>query len=154
MENNSLQLDHQAIEALRESAKWSMFLAIMGFIGVGLMVIAAIFMGSVFAMIPDTSNGMGYNPIGAMKGFITILYLVLAGVYFFPVYYLYKYASGMKNALNFRNSNLVSNAFVSLKQHHKILGIMIIVLISLYVLFIIGIMFYAFSVASSGSVPY
>ena len=151
MENQSLELDHQAFEALRESAKWSMFLAIIGFIGIGLMVIAAIIMGSVMAMIPD--DGFGNSPFGAMKGFLSILYLVIAAIYFMPVYYLYKYASGMKNALNVRDSNLVSNALVSLKQHHKILGIMVIVLISLYILTIIGVMFFAFGV-SGGSLPY
>lgn len=151
MENQSLELDQQAFEALRESAKWSMFLAIIGFIGIGLMVIAAIIMGSVMAMIPD--DGFGNSPFGAMKGFLSILYLVIAAIYFMPVYYLYKYASGMKNALNVRDSNLVSNALVSLKQHHKILGIMVIVLISLYILTIIGVMFFAFGV-SGGSLPY
>ena len=151
MENQSLELDQQAFEALRESAKWSMFLAIIGFIGIGLMVIAAIIMGSVMAMIPD--DGFGNSPFGAMKGFLSILYLVIAAIYFMPVYYLYKYASGMKNALNVRDSNLVSNALVSLKQHHKILGIMVIVLISLYILTIIGVMFFFFFV-SGGSLPY
>lgn len=152
MENQSIQLDQQAIEALRESAKWSMFLSILGFIGVGLMLIAAIVMGSVMAMIPVASNG-GFNPLGAMKGFISVLYVVLAVIYFFPIYYLYKYASGMKNALNVGDSNLVSNALVSLKQHHKILGIMIIVLISLYIVTIIGILFFVIS-TSSGSSPF
>ena len=70
MENQSLELDQQAFEALRESAKWSMFLAIIGFIGIGLMVIAAIIMGSVMAMIPD--DGFGNSPFGAMKGFFLL----------------------------------------------------------------------------------
>ena len=151
MENQSLQLNQQAVDALRGSAKWSMFLSILGFIGVGLMLIAALFMGSVMAMIPDPSGEMGFNPFGAIKGFISILYLVLAVIYFIPVYYLYKYASGMKNALNVNDSNLVSNALVNLKQHHKVLGIMIIVLISLYILTIIGFIVFALSAYGGGS---
>lgn len=139
MENQSLQLDQQAVDALRESAKWSMFLSILGFIGVGLMLIAAIFMGSVMAMMPGAAVGE-LNPFGAMKGIISVVYLVFAVIYFIPVYYLFKYASGMKNALNVRDSNLVSNAFVNLKQHHKILGIMVIVIISIYIVIFVALL--------------
>lgn len=137
MENqNNLQLNDQAIDALRESAKWSMFLAIIGFIGIGFMLIAAIFMGSVMSMIPNQAPST--NPFGMMKGFISVIYIVLAGLYFAPIYYLYKYASNMKSGLNFNNSDMVSNALVSLKSHHKFLGISIIVILSLYILLIIG----------------
>ena len=53
MENQTnLELNNQAVDALRESAKWSMFLAILGFIGIGIMIIAALLMGSAFAMMP------------------------------------------------------------------------------------------------------
>ena len=149
MENQqSLELNQQAQDALRESAKWSFFLAIMGFIGVALMVIAAIFMGSVMSMIPDVPNSE--SPFGVMKGFISGIYLVLAGVYFVPVYYLFKYASDMKNALAVRSSDMVSQALVYLKSHHKFLGIMIIVLISLYIFIIIGMVLFFASMAGSG----
>lgn len=139
MENQSLDLDQQAVDALRESAKWSMFLSILGFIGVGLLLIAAIFMGSVMTMITGAAVD-GLNPLGAIKGIISVVYLVFAVIYFIPVYYLFKYASGMKNALNVKDSNLVSNAFVNLKQHHKILGIMVIVIISIYIVIFVALL--------------
>ena len=43
MEQN-LELNQLAKDALKEGAKWTFFLSIMGFIGVGLMVLAAIVM--------------------------------------------------------------------------------------------------------------
>jgi len=145
MENqNEIKLNEQAVDALRESAKWSTFLAILGFIGIGFMVLAALFMGSVTSLMPDTNPYGSASPFGAMKGMISIFYAVMAAIYFMPVYYLYKYASDMKNALMSRNSEMVSNALVHLKSHHKFLGIMMIVLISLYILLIIGmIVFFA-----------
>ncbi len=151
MENqNNLQLDEQAVNALRESAKWSTFLAVLGFVGIGLMVIAAIFMGSAMAMLPeDPYSSAGMNPFGAMKGFISIFYFVLAVIYFFPILYLYKYATGMKNALNMRNNNTLSDALVQLGKHHKFLGIMMIVLISLYIIVIIGMVAFFASMAGN-----
>jgi hypothetical protein len=149
MENqNNLQLNEQAVAGLRESAKWSTFLAIIGFIGVGFMVLAAIFMGSAMALIPeDPYSRTGMNPFGAMKGFISIFYIVMAVIYFFPILYLYNYAKKMKDALNYRNSDTLSEAFVQLGKHHKFLGIMIIVLISLYIIIAIGMIAFFASMA-------
>ena len=134
MENQSkLELNEQAVDALRSSAKWCMFLAIMGFIGIGFMILFALLMTSVMSMMP-TTPGM----FGNMKGFLYGFYIVLAVIYFPPVYYLFKYAVDMKNALLSSSSDLVGTALGYLKSHHKFLGISIIVLISLYIVLIIG----------------
>ena len=135
MENQpNLELNEQAVDALRTSAKWSMFLSIMGFIGIGFMILGAIAMTSVMSMIPSSSM----SPFGNLKGIISGVYIVMAIIYFFPVYYLFKYASDMKNALLSSSSDMVGVALGYLKSHHKYLGISIIVIISLYIIFIIG----------------
>lgn len=132
MENQfSIQLTKKAIEALRESAKWSYFLAILGFIGIAFMVLMGIFMGSVMSMMPDQP---GMEAFGAIKGFMSLIYIIMALLYFFPVYYFFKYASGTKQALDTDNSEQLEEALVNLKSHHKFLGIMAIVIISLYIL--------------------
>jgi hypothetical protein len=152
MENNGLQLNEQAVLALKESAKWTFFLSILGFIGIGLMVLMAVFMTSMFSSIPDYigdeySSQMGFNPFGAAQGLFSVIYLLIAVLYFFPIYYLYKYATGIKEAINTRSSDLLSNAFVNLKSHHKFLGITALVVISLYA-FIFLIAIFAFVIAS------
>ena len=142
MENQSpfetfeLQVNETAAQHLKESAKWSMFLAIMGFIGIGFMIIAALVMGTVMSSV--SSMGGNASPLGAMTGYISVLYIAMALIYFFPVYYLYKYASDMKEALNTRDNESLTTAFGFLKSHHKFLGISIIVIMSLYLLIIIG----------------
>ena len=150
MENQSLQLNEQAISALKEGAKWSYFLSILGFIGVGLMVLAAVFMSLIFSSLPtgvgsEYNNQIGFNPFSAASGFISFLYIIISVLYFFPIYYLYKYATGIKNALAVRDSILLSDALVYLKSHHKFLGITALVVISLYgfifLLMILGFMF-------------
>jgi Na+/H+ antiporter NhaB len=138
MENqNNLQLNEQAVSALRESAKWSYFLSILGFIGVGFMVIAAFFVGSIMSMAPNNPYGEG-GPFAMMKGFLSVFYIIIAVLYFFPILYLYRYASGMKQGLSMSDSETVSNALVNLKSHHKFLGITAIVVLSLYFLVFIG----------------
>ncbi|MBY0486791.1 MAG: hypothetical protein K2P85_06355 [Flavobacteriaceae bacterium] len=147
MENQkNLELNEQAIDALRVSAKWSMFLAIMGFVGIVFMIFGAIFMSSVMSMIPQTPG-----PFGNLRGFISIFYIAMAALYFAPIYYLYKYASDMKNALLSSSSDLVATALGYLKSHHKYLGVSIIILISLYFLMVVGMIVFFASSAMSGS---
>jgi len=136
MEENQkkIELNEIAIDALRVSAKWSLFLAIIGFVGIGLMIIDALFLSSIMSALP--SNG---SPIMAMKGIVSVIYIIFAALYFPPVYYLFKYATDMKIALQDRDSEDVGNALKYLKSHHKYLGVSMIVIMSLYVLMIIGL---------------
>lgn len=128
-QNNGMQLEEVAKDYLRESAKWSMFLAILGFIGIGFLALLAIIMTSVMSMAPEIPG-----PYGAIKGFISIIYLVFAIIYLFPIYYLYKYADSTKKALNSGNTELLTKAFSNLKSHHKFLGIAAIIIIALYII--------------------
>lgn len=152
MENhNNLVLNDQAVDALRESAKWCMFLSILGFIGIAFMIIMGLFMSVAISAIPENrAFEDGMNPLGAIKAYFGIMYIVIAVLYFFPIYYLYKYATGTKRALESGNSNVLSDALVNLKSHHKFLGITAIVVISLYILIIIGIIIFASDTAGSG----
>lgn len=142
MENNfneqpsGLTLDLQAQEALQSSAKWTLFLAILGFIGIGFMILAGILMSVVSSSAP---TGLEGNPVfGQMRGYIAIFYIIFAALYFPPTYYLYQYSTGIKNGILSQDSFSISEAFVALKSHHKFLGISIIVIFSLYIVMIVG----------------
>jgi hypothetical protein len=147
MEENQkkIELNEIAIDALRVSAKWSLFLAIIGFIGIGLMIIGAIFLSSIMGALPSKGN-----PIMAMKGIVSVIYIIFAALYFPPVYYLFKYATDMKIALQNRDSEDVGNALNYLKSHHKYLGVSMIVIMSLYVLMIIGLVVTTIIAATRG----
>lgn len=144
-ENKGLRLNFMALEFLRESAKWCKFLAIVGFIGIGLILLLAVFIGSVMSMLPSNGN----VPFGAMKGILSAVYVVIAGLYFFPVYYLYKYATDTKIAIETQNEELLTSGLGFLKSHHKFLGIMTIVILSLYALMFVGMIFVGIFAASA-----
>ncbi|MGV3696889.1 hypothetical protein [Flavobacterium sp.] len=152
MKEDQIKLNTLAVDALRESAKWSTFLAIIGFIFIGLMVIAGIGLSAVMSAIPDDPYGgaMGMNPFASIKTYLGGIYIVMALIYFFPVYYLYKYATGTKRALELGNDDEMATALVNLKSHHKFLGIFTIVMIVIYVLGIIAFAVTAASFAGSG----
>lgn len=133
-ENFEMQLNETAKSFIKEIAKWAYFLSIVGYVGVGLLVLVALFFGSVIAGAGAMSGG-GMGALGAMGGtFVTVLYLIIALIYFFPIYYLNKFASNAKQAFRTDDTESLTKSFEYLKSHYKFMGIFTIVFISFYVL--------------------
>jgi hypothetical protein len=124
-----LKLNNQAIDFLKETAKWANFLAIMGFIGIGLLVIIALFAGTLFGSLPESN---AYAEVGS--GLIMLVYLLMAVLYIFPVLYLYRFADKMKTALARNDEDILSDALMNLKSHYKFIGILTIVMLAFYAL--------------------
>ncbi len=53
---NELVIDKSAISFLGEIGSWAKFLGILGFIFVGIIVVVALFAGSIFGLRPGFSN--------------------------------------------------------------------------------------------------
>lgn len=127
-ENFENQLTTAAVGFLQESAKWSKFMAIIGFIGIGLMVLVSLFMAiGLSAMGASTMPELPFS-----MSVFSIIYVLFAAIYFFPVYYLYQYATKTSAALHSKNKQLLTDGLENLKSHHKFLGIFTLIIISLY----------------------
>jgi hypothetical protein len=139
LENFDLKLNETAIIFLKEIAKWAYFLSILGYIVIGFIVVGAVFASTIFSAIGDLSEvDDGIETFGSLGGtFITILYLIIAAVYFFPVYYLNKFAVNIRWALKDKNSKQLSDSLEYLKSHYKFIGIMTVVVLALYLLIIV-----------------
>jgi Family of unknown function (DUF5362) len=129
-----LEVEEMSSRFLSETAKWAKFLSIVGFVLTGLLVIVALFAGTLFASM----TGMAGS--GLPAGFsiiITVIYLLLAVLYFFPCLYLFRFAVKMKKALAENNQVELSSSFENLKSCFKFMGIMTIVIFSVYLLAIV-----------------
>lgn len=153
MEHNSsfesfeLQFTQQAQNFYRETSKWATFLAILGFLGSGFMVIIAFIM---FAMGSIIGEGMGNNPMAGMfsGGIFGGVYILFAIINFFPALYMFKFASKAKTALNNNSTTELTESFENLKSYFKFTGIAVIVVIALYIVLIIGAVVVGASAAS------
>ncbi|NRT10450.1 DUF5362 family protein [Flavobacterium sp. 14A] len=135
-ENEKMYLSQEAQGFLKETAKWAYFMSILGFVGIGFMVLLALFIGTIFSALNNMSGGM--NPMmGIGTGFISGLYLVIALIYFFPVYYLFQFSSKMKKAFKVNDNELINSSFEHLKSHYKFIGIVSLVFVVLYALIIL-----------------
>jgi len=145
VENFELQLNESAKRFLKEAVKWAYFLSILGYVGIGFIVLLAIFAGSLFAYIGHLSREMGN--FGVLEGsFISVLYFMMAAIYFFPIYYLNKFASKAKHALRTNDSESLATSFEYLKSHYKFFGIISLIILCLYALIIIFVVVAALAV--------
>ncbi|NVJ87817.1 MAG: hypothetical protein HWD82_00030 [Flavobacteriaceae bacterium] len=142
-ELEQLTINNASRNYLSEISKWAFFLSIVGFVGVAFFVLVAIFSGIFFG---EEFNSLYENQIPFNMGsFISVTYLVIAAIYFFPILYLFKFSKKMKIALASKNDDSLSGAFEMLKSHYKFLGVFTIIVLSLYaLLFIIGMLGFAF----------
>lgn len=124
---------------LSETARWANFIAILGFIMIGILILVAIFAGSMMGMmmsqIPEAQDLGGLS--GLYGGALTVFYLILAGIYIFPILYLYRFATKMKHALRTDDQESLSSSFENLKSHYKFIGILMIIMLGLYALAIL-----------------
>ncbi len=134
--NNGLVVGNEAKHYILFAAKWANFLAIMGFISIGFMIIAGLFVlsiGSAFTGLP------GAPPMGLFS----IIYLVLGAINFFPAYYLYQFARKAKRGVTGESQQDLDLGFQNLKSLFKFIGIMTIVMIGLYIVMIVFAMIIA-----------
>lgn len=127
----NLIIDWRSKEFLKETAKCTKFLAILGFVGIGLMVLGSLVM--LFA--PSSLMSNGDFPFGG-KIFMMLLYLAFAVLYYFPISYLYQFSENTKKAIENNDNNAIRDAFEFLKSHYKFMGILTIILLSFYAIII------------------
>lgn len=130
-ELEQLTINTKSKSFLKETAKWAFFLSILGFIGIGFMVLLGVFSSVIFNAIPQAKL-VPFDLGLAM----TFTYLFLAIIYFFPVYYLMKFSTKMKQALATKNDETLADAFDVLKSHYKFIGVFSIITLSLYAMLI------------------
>ena len=114
---------------MRETAKWARFLSIVGFIFIGLYVLLALMMfamGGAMDAASENMDGMGgMGMMGAVGGAaMGVIYLICALIYFFPILYLYRFASNTLSALDSNNTDQLTNGLENLKSHYKFMGIL------------------------------
>ena len=133
--NGQMVINDEIKNSLTRISKWTKFLAILGFICIGLIIIAQILVliGSYYSNF----DGAG----------MALIYVVIGVVYYFPLNYLIKSANSFKKAVNSDNQEILNSGFTNLSSHFKFMGILTIIVAFLYILifFILILMkFYRF----------
>jgi hypothetical protein len=108
---------------LVEIAKWAMFFSVLLFIVLGLISLLALFM--IFA-----AGGVGL--IGAI--FMVGIYGVIL---YFPAWYYYKFSVLSRQAIANGDNAALDDSFMYLRLFYRFVGILVIILLSLYALILV-----------------
>ena len=120
-----------------EIAKWASFLAIVGFVFTGLIVLSAFTAGAMIATNPQLA--MMFGKMGAAGSIVlTIMCLIYAFIIFYPSLLMFKYSTKAKLGVLYGEQENLDVAFGKLKSLFKYWGILMIVVIGLYLLLIIS----------------
>jgi hypothetical protein len=132
---NSIFLNAGIKKYLLETSKWGRFLAIMGYVSMGLLILLGLVVMLAFPLISRSA------PVGFPMLIAGFVYMIMAALYYFPVTYLYKFSVKIKSGLISNDHQPVTLGFENLKSLFKFTGIFTIVIFSLYALIIIIALF-------------
>lgn len=134
-DNQVSLLDTEAKSYLLIAAQWAKFLAIVGFVFVGLVVLLAFFAGSIFSQLSQFSPQVTmFSTFGTA---ITVLYLIMAAIGFFPCWFLFQFAhQAIKTVKN--NTPSFTESFKNLKSFFKFYGILTAIMVIIYGLMFMG----------------
>jgi hypothetical protein len=140
-----LQVDHQASAYLGETARWSKFLSIVGFVCCGLYIITGIFKA---ASIQSTLEGFR-GAANISNVWVGLFYIIFSILYFFPCLYLFHFSNKMKVALLNNDQIQLTEAFKNLKSSYRFLGILTIILLAVILIVVIVVVVAAVSTIRS-----
>lgn len=131
---SSITVSNEIREYLLETSKWGKFLAIVGYVGMGLILLIGL--GFIVGSAGLNAISDDYFPVGAFG----LIYIVLAVLYYFPVNYLHKFSVQMKSGIGTNNQNSVTSGFENLKSLFKFMGIFTIVVLSIYAVLLVVVL--------------
>lgn len=130
--SNDLLINENTQVYLTAAAKWGKFLAIVGFVGCVLMLLAGIYM---VAVMPSLST---YSYAGDVAKIAGITYIITSLILFFPCLYLNRFSAKAQEAMRSTSQESLDAAFINLKSMFKFYGIVTIVCLVFLALAFLG----------------
>ncbi|MEM9547686.1 MAG: DUF5362 family protein [Bacteroidota bacterium] len=133
--DSELTIDPASRAFLKETSKWAKFLAIVGFVFTAIIVIGGLAFGSIMSSFSSELDS-GMPAFGG--GMISVMYILIALLYFMPILYLYRFATKMQIALARDDQFELTSAFENLKSTFKFIGILTLIMLGFYALTFLG----------------
>lgn len=133
---HSGEVGEEVVAILKRTKPWVRFLAVLGFIGLFLLVIGCL------AIMALPVGPMGSMPIGPRIG-AALVYLLIGLVQFPAVLFLNRYASRIARLASSGSPMDLEDALRAQKSFWKYLGILTLVMMILYALALVGVLIFA-----------
>lgn len=128
-----LYIDEISKDNLLATIKWSKFIAIVGYVMLGLFIFLGIIIGLTgFAFLGNATEAYGASEMKGASGMMMVIYLLIGLLYFFPTYYLFKFSTLTKQALLYNNQIQFNEALDYQRKMFRFIGILLIVTLCVY----------------------
>jgi hypothetical protein len=131
-EIRKIEIEQDTLNHLNTTRKWAMFLAIIGFIFLGLMLIIGLLAGTFLSAFSTGEKGLGIP-----ESLMFIPVLIIGAIYFFPVLFLFRFSKHTSRAIQNLDKLAFKKAIKNLKAYFAYLGILIIVVLTFYILVLV-----------------
>lgn len=128
MEENDIQITGADKENLIQTARWGKFLAVLGFVFTGFMI-----------LIGFSIAGGGLDMPG-MYRYLGIVYVLFALIYLFPSLYLFRFCTKIAHGIYAGDQQSCSEAFANLRKLFVFFGVATIIMLGIYFLVILAIL--------------
>ena len=118
-----MHLDYDGGNILRETVRWSRFLAIVGIVGLCLYLLLFAFAGTVIAALFSKLAPSLEQLEGLAGGILIIILLVFFGVFGLLVYMLYRFSTLTRKAIEHQDQVVFAAAMKCLKIYFIVWGI-------------------------------
>ncbi|MBN2165808.1 MAG: hypothetical protein JW717_05975 [Marinilabiliaceae bacterium] len=126
-----LRITPSAANYLLTATRWAKFLAILGFVYSGVVLILAFSIGAIMSLsMASAQMAMAGIPVV----FLSFIYIVIAIISFLVAFYMYSFASKCQKGVNLHDEYEIEVGMKAMKTFYMIWGIIAIVGLSIVVL--------------------
>jgi hypothetical protein len=126
-EPGKLEIGEETLRQLNKARKWAMFLAVCGFIFLGLMIVLGLLTGTFLTAFKNGDTPDSIPDIVLITGFIAIIL-----INFFPILFLFRFSTHASNAVTTHNPLEFQSAMRNLKRFFVNIGIILILALVSY----------------------
>ncbi|MGI6338985.1 MAG: hypothetical protein ACOXZV_06350 [Bacteroidales bacterium] len=131
-ENSIIEVTPITEKNLNASRKWAMFLAVVGFIVLGLMIFLGIITGAFLSAFKSEDVTLGIQ-----ENIIAVMFIVFLLIYFLLVLYLFRFSKSARDAIQNHDRKKLEKTFKYLRKFFTLAGILVISIILVYLLILI-----------------
>lgn len=132
-EEGKMEIGPEALKNLDSTRKWTMFLSVLGFIFLGLLIIVGITTSTFLTAFKSREVNLGIP-----ESLMIILFIIIASIYFFPVFFLFRFSRYTRDAIQDHDKLKLGKAIKSLRSYFTYIGILAIIVLSIYFIALIA----------------
>jgi hypothetical protein len=125
-----IELEIDTLKDLNTTRKWTMFLAILGFIGIGVFLIVGLFTGVFLSFFNKGDTATSY------PGWLVFVIIITTSIlYFFPMLYIFRFSKFISVVIKTHDKEELKKAFRNLRSYFTyIIAVLVIYVIAFLIM--------------------